>query len=312
MFGGALFRAVRQVVPTFRASCDDEEKEQSIIEQADAAIEAKKLRIRTPMQFADVKNVLGQGHVGNYDGFRIASQKQVNLNTVVSHFYWIGSQTVPPMYQYRIILHDTKGDTMMNIGSDVDFNIDGEFKAPLLDDVGLKLNFQNSEQAGKSLSGDISRTDWCSSASVSMGETYGLQYMQALTPALTLGGSGEYNPKDGSFSTLLGGIFDTPEHQLSAMWSNQIQLCYLRRVNPNRVHLSTELKLDPANMKSEMSVTGEYTLKQSKVNFGIDSAFTIKSLVETTVTPGVNMQMASEVNHMQDSYKFGFGFVFNN
>lgn len=63
---------------------------------------------------------------------------------------------------------------------------------------------------------------------------------------------------------------------------------------------------------SQMSVSGEYTLKQSKVNFGIDSGFTIKSLVETTVTPGVNIQLASDVNHLKDSYKFGLGFVFNN
>ena len=61
-----------------------------------------------------------------------------------------------------------------------------------------------------------------------------------------------------------------------------------------------------------MSVTAEYTLKQSKVNFSVDSGLSIKSLVETTVTPGVNIQLASDVNHGKDQYKFGFGFVFNN
>lgn len=61
-----------------------------------------------------------------------------------------------------------------------------------------------------------------------------------------------------------------------------------------------------------MSVTGEYTLKQSKVNFSIDSGFSIKSLVETSVIPGVNVQLASDVNHAKDQYRFGFGFVFNN
>ena len=77
--------------------------------------------------------------------------------------------------------------------------------------------------------------------------------------------------------------------------------------------MTTHIFLSPSDcLLCQMSVTGEYTLKQSKVNFGIDSGLTIKSLVETTVTPGVNIQLASEVNHMKDSYKFGFGFVFNN
>lgn len=142
MIGGAFVRSVRQALfpLPFKSSCDDEEL--SLVQQADAAIEAKKLKIKTPMQFESLKGVLGQGHVGSYDGFRVATQKQVNLNTVISHFYWMGSQAVPqPIYQYRIILHDSTGATMLNVGSDVDFNIDGEFKAPLLDNVGLKTNF---------------------------------------------------------------------------------------------------------------------------------------------------------------------------
>ena len=142
MFGNVFFRSIRQAFTPmpFQVNCDGEEM--TLVEQADAAIEAKKLKIKTPMQFSDLKNTLSQGQIGFYEGFRLATQKQINLNTVVSHFYWVGAQGIPPIYQYRIILHDTKGETMFNCGSDVDFNIDGEFKAPLLDDIGLKVNFQ--------------------------------------------------------------------------------------------------------------------------------------------------------------------------
>lgn len=64
-------------------------------------------------------------------------------------------------------------------------------------------------------------------------------------------GSGEYDATNG-FTSTFGGIYDTNDHQLSAMWGNQLQLCYLRRVNPNRVHLSAELKVDPNSMNSEV------------------------------------------------------------
>lgn len=214
MFGAAFLRSVRQAVfpLPFRSSCDDD-NEMGLVEQADMAIEARKLKIKTPVQFDSLKHVLGQGHVASYDGFRIASQKQVNLNTVISHFYWMGSQAIPqPIYQYRIILHDSSGSTMLNVGSDMDFNLDGEFKAPLLDNVGLKTNFtvtvkcielcssincwrwiQISEQAGKNCSIEVSMVDGCSSGSIYAGTgpstTLGMQYMQAITPALTLGGT---------------------------------------------------------------------------------------------------------------------------
>ena len=61
-----------------------------------------------------------------------------------------------------------------------------------------------------------------------------------------------------------------------------------------------------------MAVTAEYTLKQSKVSFSADSNLSIKSLVETTVIPGVNIQLASDINQTKDQYRFGFGFVFGN
>ena len=44
-----------------------------------------KIKSKTPMQFENLKNTLNQGNVNVYDGFRVIVQKQVNLNTVVSH-----------------------------------------------------------------------------------------------------------------------------------------------------------------------------------------------------------------------------------
>ena len=65
--------------------CDDDENESpSLIEQADAAIERAK-RIKPPMQWEGVKGLLHMGTVSSFDGFRAVVQKQINLNTVVTH-----------------------------------------------------------------------------------------------------------------------------------------------------------------------------------------------------------------------------------
>ena len=81
---------------------------------------------------------------------------------------------------------------------------------------------------------------------------------------------------------------------------------YLRRVNPNRVHLSTELVVDEA-ANSQMTVGAEYTLKQSKIQMTIDSNMLIKSHLETTIAPGVTMQFCAEMCQGQNVYKFGYG-----
>ena len=67
--------------------CDSDESKStpSLIEQADAAAEKAKSTIKVPGQFENIKNLIQQSSVNTYDGFRFQVQKQVNLNTVVSH-----------------------------------------------------------------------------------------------------------------------------------------------------------------------------------------------------------------------------------
>ena len=78
--------------------------------------------------------------MNTFDGFRLAVQKQANLNTVVTHFYWLGSQnTQHPMYQYRLILPFE--DKVVNVATDMDFNVEGEITIPVMKDLSLKTNF---------------------------------------------------------------------------------------------------------------------------------------------------------------------------
>ena len=64
-------------------NCDDDSR--SLVQQADAAIESHKAKIKVPMQYENVKNVVSQGSVNTFDGCRVSVQKQLNLDTVVSH-----------------------------------------------------------------------------------------------------------------------------------------------------------------------------------------------------------------------------------
>lgn len=138
--------------------------------KADAAAEAERLRIKTPIQYEDLRGVLQGCSVNNYDGFRFIVQKQINLNTAVSHLYvsllhapmllvtnphlsifsfalhqcsyWLGSAAMQgnPLYQYRVVL-PLDDDKTVNVATDGDFNVEGEFKFGVAPNVGLKSNF---------------------------------------------------------------------------------------------------------------------------------------------------------------------------
>ena len=53
--------------------------------------------------------------------------------------YWLGSQSAPPIYQYRIIL--PSDDRVINVATDMDFNVEGEVKASLTPNISAKTTF---------------------------------------------------------------------------------------------------------------------------------------------------------------------------
>lgn len=57
--------------------------------QANAKLDGDKPKIKTPITFDGLKNTINNSSVSSYDGFRMVVQKQINLNTIVSHLYAI-------------------------------------------------------------------------------------------------------------------------------------------------------------------------------------------------------------------------------
>ena len=98
---------------------------------------------------------------------------------------------------------------------------------------------------------------------------------------------------------------------------------FIRRVNPNRVHLATDLVYNPDgssqvrislrlpenNLTLQMSIAAEYILKQSKLHMSADSNLVFKSVLETTVMPGFTVQLSAEEQHFKEIYKFGVGIM---
>lgn len=48
-----------------------------------------------------------------------------------------------------------------------------------------------------------------------------------------------------------------------------------------------------------------YTLKESRGNLSVDSDLTIKSSVESSISPGVNLQIVAETSQLNTQAKVG-------
>lgn len=88
-----------------------------------------------------------------------------------------------------------------------------------------------------------------------------------------------------------------------------LNLYYKRIVTPNRVTLGAELMCMPT-LESQVIFGAEFMLTRSKVAMTVDGTGKIQSVVETKMgmTPGSpTLNFSAEVDHKNDSMKFGYG-----
>lgn len=311
MFRSPILKNLTQKIRSYGiAHCDvpDAGPEQTILDAADAEIENAKPRIQTPMPYDTLKSVMGMGQVPAFDGLRVTVSKSINMNSAVNHQYWLGSQlTGQQIYQYRLVYQDE--EKYANMGTDLDFNMDGEVKKQLSERATIKARVVLNDNV-KALDGDMDYLGETFAATGNISQNQGTSmsgsYMQSLSPSLVMGGTFNYIYGKNIFSSGYAAAYDTPEYMVAAAWDKEVKLFYQKRVNPNRVHLSTDLTIDEQSNAS-MGCSAEYMLKQGKVHFGVDSNMVVKSYVETAIAQGQQLQVAAEMQHSSDTYRFGIG-----
>ena len=76
---------------------------------------------------------------------------------------------------------------------------------------------------------------------------------------------------------------------------------------------STSLRLlqIAPTLDTAVSFGGEFNLKQSKISSVVDGGGGIKTVMETKLSPGATLVFSGEVDHMKDTYKFGYGLNIN-
>jgi hypothetical protein len=203
------------------ARCDDEQSN-PLLDQANAIRENSKPRIKTPPDFEACKNSFQYVQTNSYDGFRFIVQKQINLNSLVNHFFWTGAKQFEggSFYQYRIILPLNDNTTVIDASSTMDADVSINVKQTLSPQLRLDCNIDLKSQQPKSVAFDLNYHDTNSTLTgqyvESAARVFGLSMTQAITPEVTLGASALLNWKKSSLVKSFYAAYDKDENAFSA------------------------------------------------------------------------------------------------
>ena len=126
-----------------------------------------------------------------------------------------------PYYNYTLILPlDDKQEKSARIRTDLDFNVDGEFTWPLSDSVGFKSSLTLGDN-GNACSVEFDHNDESSSTQFNiniLNKSLTFSCMQALTPAVALGGLGTFSTSKQEFFSAVNAVYDDSGNTVAASY----------------------------------------------------------------------------------------------
>jgi mitochondrial import receptor subunit TOM40 len=296
-----------------------------------------------------------------FDGFRCDINKQVSPFMVAVHNFHLGTtthapqatnpQAPPPNSTYHFVTQvaDEGGVFMTR----VDFQrqgFDGRFQRML--GPGM-VKFQGGVTAAGDgqtdqllMEYDTGGMTWTANAkygSMGGGLLYGMNYLQAVTPQLTMGAEGMFLSANNALlsnytakytfraphtdaSDLVAtkasppagppGAPSPPKSGASTICLNYhsgqqaLTVGYQRVVTPQRVTVGAELQCSPFTLDSQILVGAEFQLLRSKLNVAVDGEGRLQSLLEARLGRAPNaprLTFSADMDHAKSQMKFGYG-----
>lgn len=278
-----------------------------------------------------------------HDGFRCDINKQLSPYMAVVHSFWLGTNMIPDgrnkTYTWLTQVADESSLWMARVDPErqsVDGRIHKAFMGGL---IMSKVQVAVSpEGQGDQLLADVDINGMSWSANVKYGSVagapmYGLNYHQAITPKLSMGGEGLYIGVNNSLAASYVMKYSipaegdepvkkigppgapSPEMASSTMIAsynpNQgVTLNYKRVVTPQRVTLGAELNANPMTLESNVVLGAEFNWSRSKLGVTVDGNGKMQSVFEGKLgkEPGQpKLTLCAELDHLKDEMRFGYG-----
>jgi len=211
---------------TARAAPGEEEPE----EEGDNSLEsmAKEIEdeqatklVKPIISYEDVENSFQATYVDTFEGMRMIVQKQVNMNTAVSHFYWIGSSQVPPYYHYTLTLVDQLSGAHCRAQTQDFTSVTGALGAKINDKIEVSSDYGLTEKGNtytatmnlKGLGDSRSHISLQNAFDPSYaGAMFSAAFMQNVSKTLSFGGQSMFIAHQGVLVNSFAGIYDDGEN----------------------------------------------------------------------------------------------------
>ncbi|KAJ7285819.1 eukaryotic porin-domain-containing protein [Mycena rebaudengoi] len=265
-------------------------------------------------------------HLSNFifDGARADLTKSLSMSPLfqVTHSFALGSQTVPPSYNFGAVFGSTK--LFLQGGVDHDGNVNARFNYGWANSTVTKMQAQLSSQAGHNmiqLEHDYQGQDFSLNAKAmnpsptDLTGIYVGSYLQSITKKIALGIEGIYQrptPDVSEFSTsYLAKITGTDKNWIATAQTQGLgvlQATYWHKLS-EKVEVAADLQLIalPARREAITTIGAKYELRLAAFRAQIDSTGKVSALLEQRFTPTFSFLISGEIDHFKNAAKVGVG-----
>ncbi|KAH9611450.1 hypothetical protein KSS87_000393 [Heliosperma pusillum] len=255
-----------------------------------------------------------------FEGARFDYNKMLTPNFFLSHSVTMGPTEIPSQssevikiptssYEFGANYIDPK---LMLIGRiSPEGRLNGRFKYDLLDNITLKANGQlTSEPHMSQVMGtiDYKGNDYRAQLQFGSGALLGANYIQSVTPNLSLGGEIFYTGQHRKSGVGYAARYSNDKMVATGQVANtgMIALSYSHKAS-EKISLATEFMYNYMSRDVTASVGYDAILRQARVRGKVDSNGCVSTFVEERLSPGLGFLLSAELDHWKKDYKFGFG-----
>ncbi|KAG2207653.1 hypothetical protein INT46_005064 [Mucor plumbeus] len=257
-----------------------------------------------------------------FDGAQANIVKELSGNFHVQHQFSLGSQVMPPMYNFMSGYMTER--TMLQGTMDNDTNLNGVFRHAWSPYSITKVVAQLTNMPGHSMlqvEQEVNGSDYSMTFKtmnpnpLELTGLYMASYLQSVSQHLVVGSEivlQRPTPDMEETAMSLVGKYTGNDYIATAQFQGvgAIQASYYQRIN-EKVDFGVELNLMVQNGRREAVATvgGKFDFRQATFRGQIDTTGRVSAVLEEKMAPGFSFLISGDLDHMKGQSKFGVGIM---
>ncbi|KAF7153032.1 hypothetical protein RHSIM_Rhsim01G0245800 [Rhododendron simsii] len=192
-----------------------------------------------------------------------------------------------------------------------DGRLNARVKCDLSENLILKANAQLSNEPHMShgmANFDYKGKDYRTQFQLGNGALFGANYIQSVTPHLSLGGevfwAGQYRKSGIGYAARYNTDKMVATGQVAS--TGVVALSYVQKVS-EKVSLASDFTYNYLSKEAIASFGYDYILRQCRLRGKVDSNGCTSTFLEERLSMGLNFILSAEIDHRKKDYKFGIG-----